>query len=200
MDRILFAAGWFLAVIGVHVSSAEDWPTYRHDNARSGHTSQTLAIDRLQEQWVWHSAQPPQMAWAGPARWDAYGYRHALPSMRDYDRAFHAVAAEGCVWFGSSADDSVYCLDATTGRQKWRYTTDGAVRIAPTYSRRQTLLRVRRRPCLLPSCGRREPPLEGLALCVRASRADSKRKVLHGHKRHAWLKTRHGKPHSGENA
>lgn len=135
MDRIMLAAAWFLAFTGARASSAEDWPTYRHDNARSGRTSPTLALDRLQEQWAWHSPQPPQTAWAGPAKWDAYGYPHALPAMRDYDRAFHAVAAEGCVWFGSSADDSVYCLDAATGRRKWRYTTDGAVRIAPTYCR-----------------------------------------------------------------
>jgi len=58
MDWILLAAAWFLAITGARVSSAEDWPTYRHDNARSGRTRQTLVLDRLQEQWVWHSAQP----------------------------------------------------------------------------------------------------------------------------------------------
>jgi len=76
MDRILLAAAWFLAIAGARIFSAEDWPTYRHDNARSGRTSQTLVLDRLHEQWVWHSAQPPQTAWAGPAKWDAYGSVH----------------------------------------------------------------------------------------------------------------------------
>ena len=69
MNRIVFTAGWCFAIVGARVSYAEDWPTYRHDNARSGHTSQTLAIDRLHEQWVWRSPQPPQTAWAGPAKW-----------------------------------------------------------------------------------------------------------------------------------
>ncbi len=37
-----------------------------------------------------------------------------------YDRAFHAVAA------------AVYCLDAATGRLRWRFFTNGPVRLAPT--------------------------------------------------------------------
>jgi len=54
--------------------------------------------------------------------------------MRNYDPVFHVIVAGESVYFGSSADDSVHCLDAATGEERWTYCTDGPVRIAPTYS------------------------------------------------------------------
>jgi outer membrane protein assembly factor BamB len=48
------------------------------------------------------------------------------------DHTFHPVLAGDCVLFASSADDSVYCLDATAGTVRWRQTTDGPVRYAPS--------------------------------------------------------------------
>ncbi|MCA9444531.1 MAG: PQQ-like beta-propeller repeat protein, partial [Candidatus Omnitrophica bacterium] len=36
------------------------------------------------------------------------------------------------VYFGSSSDDKVYCLDSKTGEERWAYYTDGPVRLAPT--------------------------------------------------------------------
>ncbi len=134
MNRALLAVAWLLLPACASISTAEDWPVYRHDNCRSGRTSESLDTKGLYEHWVWRSPQPPETAWAGPPKWDAYHNIMSLPDLRDYDWAFHTVVAEGCVWFGSSADDSVYCLDAATGKEKWRYTTDGPVRIAPSYA------------------------------------------------------------------
>ena len=108
-----------------------DWPAYQHDNRRSGKTDEQLPAEQLAEHWVWTSPQPPQPAWAGPAKYDAYSNVRPLRSMRNYDPAFHVIAASGCIFFGSSVDDSVHCLDAASGREKWRFTTDGPVRIAP---------------------------------------------------------------------
>ena len=51
-----------------------------------------------------------------------------------YDRAFHVVAGGGNIYFGSSADDKVYCLDAASGRERWSFFTEGPVRLAPSYS------------------------------------------------------------------
>jgi len=113
---------------------ADDWPTFRHDNHRSGRTADTLPAKSLQQQWVWRSAAPPQPAWAGPAKWDAYHNIKLLRSMRNYDPVFHVVVAGGSVYFGSSVDDSVHCLDAATGKEKWSYTTDAPVRIAPSFA------------------------------------------------------------------
>lgn len=113
---------------------AADWPTYQHDARRSGASDETLEVSRLRLAWTWRSPQPPQPAWSGPARWDAYAGLRDLPSMRNYDLAFHAIAVGNAVYFGSSADDTVRCLDAETGREIWSFTTDAPVRLAPTWS------------------------------------------------------------------
>jgi len=49
-----------------------------------------------------------------------------------YDWAFHVVSVGDSVYFSSSADDKVYCLDASTGRERWGFFTEGPVRLAPT--------------------------------------------------------------------
>jgi outer membrane protein assembly factor BamB len=48
-----------------------------------------------------------------------------------FDLAFQPVVSGGLVFFGSSSDCTVYALDAKTGREKWKYFTDGPVRFAP---------------------------------------------------------------------
>jgi len=110
---------------------AGDWPTFRHDNARSGVSPEALPAAALQQHWVHRSPGPPQPAWAGPAKWDAYHNIRTLRSMRNYDPVFHVAVAGDSLWFGSSADDSVRCLETATGEERWRFTTDGPVRIAP---------------------------------------------------------------------
>ncbi len=49
-----------------------------------------------------------------------------------YDRAFHVAAVADAVYFGSSADDKVTCLDASTGEARWSFYTGGPVRLCPT--------------------------------------------------------------------
>ena len=51
-----------------------------------------------------------------------------------FDRCFVPIAAAGKVWFGSSVDDQVHCLDADTGEELWSFFAEGPVRFAPTYS------------------------------------------------------------------
>lgn len=113
---------------------AAEWPTYRHDHSRSGTTPEQLDATALRTAWTWQSPTPPQPAWAGPAKWDAYAGIRGLRSMRNYDPVFHPIIAAGCVYFGSSADDSIRCLEAGTGEVRWTFTTDGPIRIAPAYS------------------------------------------------------------------
>ena len=113
--------------------NGEDWPVFQHDNYRSALTSENLRAEVLEPAWVWQSPQPPQPAWSGPAKWDAYAGLRGLRSMRNYDPVFHVVSASGRVFFGSTVDDSVRCLDALTGETLWIHHTDGPVRIAPTF-------------------------------------------------------------------
>lgn len=127
--------GWpVVALLVVGMFSGADWPTYQHDVRRSGHSDEALDVSRLRQSWTWRSAQPPQPAWGGPARWDAYSGRRDLPSMRNYDLAFHAIAVGDAVYFGSSVDDTLRCLDARDGRLAWSFTADGPIRLAPTWA------------------------------------------------------------------
>ncbi len=110
-----------------------DWPTFRHDYYRSGLTREKIRAEYLELKWVYKSPRPPVPAWYGPARWDAWiEYKNIRP-MRNYDVVFHTIVADGKLYFGSSSDDSVHCLDAETGKELWYFVTDGPVRIAPTF-------------------------------------------------------------------
>ncbi len=118
-----------LAAAALAAASADDWPTYRHDMARSGISPEKLATP-LAESWVYRSRQAPAPAWEPPRDVPVEGFLE-LPRVR-FDDAFHTVVAGGALYFGSSADNKVYCLDAASGRVRWTFFTGGPVRLAPT--------------------------------------------------------------------
>ena len=111
---------------------AGDWPTYQHDNLRSGVAGEKLPR-ALKPLWTHRPSAPPRPAWTGPARWDSYKNIRGLKSMRNFDPAPYVTAVGDAVYFGSSVDDSAYCLDVATGAVRWAYCTDGAVRLPPTW-------------------------------------------------------------------
>ena len=115
-------------------AAADDWPTYRHDHHRSGNTAEALKLSTLGRQWERRPAAGPRPAWPGPAKWDAYANIRGMHSMRNYDRTFHVIVVGDSLYFGSSGDDSVYCLDARSGQTNWTFCTDGPVRIAPSFA------------------------------------------------------------------
>jgi len=123
----------FLLLFCSNLLYAEDWPTYRHDNHRSGRTHEQLAVSELGVAWTYTPALPPQPTWPGPAKWDAYHTIKDLQSMRNYDPVFFTVVAGENLYYSSSADDSLHCLDAKTGRERWLFTTDAPLRVAPSY-------------------------------------------------------------------
>ncbi|MHC4170043.1 MAG: outer membrane protein assembly factor BamB family protein, partial [Planctomycetota bacterium] len=108
----------FVSVFTVGGLRASDWPMYRADAARSGYTGDHLPA-RLKIGWVRKANKPPQPAWSG------------RDTRMPYDLAFQPVVSGGVVFFGSSSDCTVYALDAETGRERWKYVTDGPVRFAP---------------------------------------------------------------------
>jgi len=128
-------AAWLLTAccLGLLPLAATDWPTYRGDYARSGVSADPVP-DALDQAWVWRSAHLPRPAWQGEAKWDGWNKVFDMKARQTFDRAFHAVVAGERVFFGSSADDQVRCLDARTGREVWTYFTEGPVRLAPTVS------------------------------------------------------------------
>ncbi len=124
----------FVLVLFCSVSTGvyADWPTYLHDNARSGVTSESPQIP-LKEIWVYKSTYEPNPAWPSPSTNDYWHRLRRLRPLMTFDRAYHTVIENDCVYFGSSADHKVYCLDAGTGRERWNFFTEGPIRFAPVF-------------------------------------------------------------------
>ena len=112
-------------------SQAADWPTYRHDNPRSGMTEEQVKPP-LERCWVFHPRHAPEPAWGDPNPRPVGGW-YGLTELRrvHFDDAFHVAVSGGAVYFGSSADGNVLSLDAKTGKPRWSAPTDGPVRLAP---------------------------------------------------------------------
>ena len=113
------------------VANGADWPTYRHDNARTGATAESLAAP-LSLRWVYTPSHRPCPAWSAPAKRLREGFelRHRVI----FDDAFQVAVAGNIVYFGSSADNKLYALSAATGQQRWSFFTGGPIRLAPTVS------------------------------------------------------------------
>jgi outer membrane protein assembly factor BamB len=122
----------WLAVAVAITSTAragDGWPMYGHDPARSQLTAAPLQMP-LQTSWVFQSLHAPDPAWSAPK---GVPIEDILELRRvHFDDVFQVVSADGSVYFGSSADNKVYCLDATTGQIGWTALTGGPIRLAPT--------------------------------------------------------------------
>jgi outer membrane protein assembly factor BamB len=115
----------------IALGQAADWPTYQHDYARTGVARESLLVP-FTDGWVHRSRHAPRPAWRGEAKWDGWNKVYDLKSRQIFDYAYHPVIADGLLYYGSSADDKIYCLDAATGEQRWTFFTEGPVRLAPT--------------------------------------------------------------------
>ena len=126
--------------LGAAVQAAQqdsDWPTHRGDLRRSGTGDRVIDPAALVPAWTWRSDTPVRSAWPSPARWDAYAALSGMKSMRNYDPVIHVTTVhdrlgEG-IFLSGPTDDTVRRLDAVDGRELWRFTADGPVRIAPTW-------------------------------------------------------------------
>ncbi len=116
------------------ILAAGQWPTFRGDAQRSGLVEQPLTLP-LRAAWTYRPNQGPRPAWPEPAETN-YAVMHSpLRQTLTFDRAFHVVADAQSVYFGSSADDSIRCLDLASGRLRWQFITEGPIRLAPALHR-----------------------------------------------------------------
>ncbi|HNR30782.1 MAG TPA: PQQ-binding-like beta-propeller repeat protein [Candidatus Hydrogenedentes bacterium] len=121
-----FRVGWIACVVALWASSvtAADWPTYRHDIARSARTDEALELP-LARAWTFTPPHPPAPAWPDPVKEKA----------RDrFDEAYHVAVAGDALYFATSSDCKVYCLDANTGDVRWSFLAGGPMRVAPMVS------------------------------------------------------------------
>ncbi len=89
---------------------ADEWPTYRHDPRRSGHTPSPVPAQLRQ---LWRAK---------------IGGKLTAPTV-----------ADGKVFVASVDEHTVYALDARTGRVLWSYTAGGRVDAPPTFYRGMVL-------------------------------------------------------------
>ncbi len=122
-----------VAILGFLLSCswavAEDWPTYLKDNTRVGVTGEALKFP-MQLQWQFQSDAATESAWEGPRNEPIEGL--VMKHRARFDDAHHVAAVGDRVYFGSSVDHQVRCVDAVTGQTVWRIFTGGAVRLTPT--------------------------------------------------------------------
>ncbi|MBZ0254440.1 PQQ-binding-like beta-propeller repeat protein, partial [bacterium] len=125
-----FIVCFFISLLSFN-ASADNWPTYQHDFNRSGVTTERLAFP-LEPVWFYQARQSPQRAWDDPNPIDYWQRIENVPPRMTFDRAYHASIADERLYFASSADDGVVCLDAKSGKELWTYVAGGPVRLSPT--------------------------------------------------------------------
>ncbi len=110
---------------------AQSWPTYNHGSERNAFVEKGPGLP-LSLLWTYTARLAPKPAWPDPAPHDYWHRKHNLAPRVIYDRAFHLVSGQGKVYFGSSADDQVHCLDLATGREIWTFFSGAPIRLSPT--------------------------------------------------------------------
>lgn len=108
MHRILdsqrLEQGPAYATVNSHAPDDLDWPTYRHDAARSGHLQTTVPVQDLKQAWT-----------------TTLGGKLTSP-----------VVAEDKLFVASPDTHTVHALDAKTGKPAWSFTTGAHVDSPPT--------------------------------------------------------------------
>ncbi len=118
---VLFAGVLCLA----SVADAGDWPAFGGGPTRN-HTTAESPEPPLRQLWVHRAPHAPR-----PARYGTHVRPGYLPPV-SYDFAYACVVADGRLYYASSTEEALICLDAASGAERWRFYANGAVRLAPT--------------------------------------------------------------------
>ncbi len=115
----LFVRQTILSIFLLHsvagIINANDWPTWRLDAQRSAKTEQTVP-ETLHVQWV-HQLPRLDPAFKNPRL--------------QFDAGYEPIVKNGILFYGSSISNSVTAIDVKSGKELWRFYTNGPVRLAP---------------------------------------------------------------------
>lgn len=123
LTRRLVLATLALGSLSIATSRAAPATTANHllGSRRTGYTPRPLPPPyRLV--WTHRGKHKPRHAWREPA-WEVQRI--------DFDYAYALSAANGLVYYASSSEHAVCALDLRTGAPRWRFFTEGPVRLAP---------------------------------------------------------------------
>ena len=127
------ATAWLavlLIVLPVDSGFSAEWPAFRGGPDHTGVTDETLQMP-LELAWQYQSSFPPQPAFRGELAPSKSQQR--VESITN-DHVFEPVVAGGRLFFGSSSEEAIFCLDCATGTLVWTFHAEGSVRFAPRVS------------------------------------------------------------------
>ncbi len=120
-----------LAFLVQSISSAADWPMWRHDSSRLSVTSEQLDDSNLELHWKRQYSEP-RPAWHNQQEVYCYGGPgYEIIQKLSFDIAYQPVVMGDTMYVGSMNSDWVAAIDLNTGVEKWKYFTNGPVRFAP---------------------------------------------------------------------
>ena len=129
MYHLRFSLTLSIVLVALASQANADWPTYLNGNERAGFTSQELKTP-LQHAWTYKTPARPVQAWEGPRSSPIEG--HEMKHRVNFDDAMQVAISGGRIYFGSTVDHRMYCVDAKSGEPLWSYYTEGPIRLAPT--------------------------------------------------------------------
>ncbi|MFK7778150.1 MAG: PQQ-binding-like beta-propeller repeat protein, partial [Gimesia sp.] len=106
---------FLLILVSEQLTYAEDWKTWRHDNQHSG-VSQEELPENLKLLWA-RKFPEPIPAWND--------------SRLQFDKSIHLVVSDSIVFINTPELDGVRAYDTDSGKEIWRFNTNGPVRLAP---------------------------------------------------------------------
>ncbi|MHB8903118.1 MAG: outer membrane protein assembly factor BamB family protein, partial [Thermoguttaceae bacterium] len=115
MIRSILSAA-ILACLLAADASAADWPQFRCDLGRTAASAEQLPGE-LHLQWV-RELPPPAPAFPKNVR-------------LEYDTTYEPVVLGDTMFVPSMITESVTALDTASGKERWRFITEGPVRFAP---------------------------------------------------------------------
>jgi outer membrane protein assembly factor BamB len=130
MRRIRVLCLWLL-VWPVVAGFAADWPAYLRDLDRSAVAPDPVTL-RAKPAWVADTGHAPSPGFYPELRSQTLGPQKLLAPSITFDYAYAPVIADGRLYFGSSTEEALYCLDARSGQRRWTFYAEGAIRLAPT--------------------------------------------------------------------